>query len=1164
MRRASKQTDEGIPNGEPEAHFSPAPPLTDQQHRAVTTRQVSVVLSSGAGCGKTHVLTERYLSHLRDDAAEVGQIVAITFTERAAREMRGRIRRAVVGHLRASNPGKEAENWSRHLRALETAPINTIHSFCGTLLRQHAVAAGIDPRFDVLEEVLSVNLEEEARAACLQRLLTVPGGVGEDLRQLVLVYGWRPVVEAISGLMRSWDAQGWRAWLDRKDEEIIGDWKALDRDVLIPARLGLLLQVRPSIARCLALLRSHPPCPGPMTDQVRFILEQTPRLADVDKPAALLDELHEAAKVGRAGAKAWPDAAVYEEIKEALQRFREELKLQREKLPSEEPEGLGEALAVGRRFLRVAREAVAAYAERKRLHGVVDFQDLLVLARDLLRDHPEVRASLQDRYCFLLIDELQDTDPVQMELAELLCGGGLSAGMLFAVGDQNQSIYRFRGANVGLFRDLRRTVPHEGRQGLTLNFRSQPALLHFANALLCHRLVDFQPLRASNPQINPEPCVEFLWAPRAEKATVAEGRMAEAEWIAQRIACLVDGPPLVVDRDGDPTRLRPARRGDVVLLFRAMTNVHLYEAALRQYGLDYYLVGGRAFFAQQEIYDVLNLLRALENPQDSVSLAGTLRSPFCCLSDEALFVLGRERNGLWAGLLDAASDERLPASQREPVRRARHNLPRWRGLKDRLSIADLLHAVFADSGYDAATQFESLADRKLANLWKLIDLARTFDRSGLFGLADFIARLGDLVRNQPREEQAATQSENADVVRLMTIHQAKGLEFPIVIVPDVAASGGPPAQPVAQWDVRLGCVVRPPADEEEPPFSDFGWRLRQTRESLEEWQEDLRTLYVACTRARDYLVLSAALPENYRPTNAWMTTLAERFDLTDGRCLAHDVADQERPRVTVFDRLNPPPAPSRLDQPLSRGMALELEEGAEFFAGPVEPSTSEKRSFTVEEVDDLLRRQGTLFQEKTDTEFEPAEDREEERADQLPAERLVRTVLLHWDFAETEGWHQALRLLAGRALNGPVAEAAAMLERFGSSTVRRALADAKKLLLDTEYSVKLTEELAAPLRVSGRIDCLWQDSRERWHVLFFTRNPLKADREARFRERLPGMALALEAVRRQTGDLPESLTLFSLADGGALRRASSRLSLRATLASVTAALTGLGRQPSPG
>src|SRR2546430_3381502 len=148
------------------------------------------------------------------------------------------------------------------------------------------------------------------------------------------------------------------------------------------------------------------------------------------------------------------------------------------------------------------------------------------------------------------------------------------------------------------------------------------------------------------------PCVEFLWSPRADKESVHEARRHEAEWIARRIAAMVGQESLVVDRSGKLPVLRPVRPGDVVLLFRAMSNVHLYEAALREQGLDYYLVGGRAFFAQQEIYDLLNLLRALENPQDAVSLAGTLRSPFCCLSDEALFVLTRHLEGLWAGLHD--------------------------------------------------------------------------------------------------------------------------------------------------------------------------------------------------------------------------------------------------------------------------------------------------------------------------------------------------------------------------------------------------------------------------------------------------------------------------------------------------------------------------------
>src|SRR5262249_929529 len=162
-------------------------------------------------------------------------------------------------------------------------------------------------------------------------------------------------------------------------------------------------------------------------------------------------------------------------------------------------------------------------------------------------------------------------------------------------------------------------------------------------------------------------------------------------------------------------------------LFRSMSNLPVYEAALRDAGLDYYLVGGRAFFAQQEVYDLLNLLRALENPRDAVSLAGTLRSPFCCLSDEALFLLSRHARGLWGGLNERAALDALPADQHGAAARAGRLLGRWRSLKDRLPVARLLGKVLADSGYDAATQFEFLGARKLANLWKLVDLARSFD-----------------------------------------------------------------------------------------------------------------------------------------------------------------------------------------------------------------------------------------------------------------------------------------------------------------------------------------------------------------------------------------------------------------------------------------------------
>jgi ATP-dependent helicase/nuclease subunit A len=610
----------------------------------------------------------------------------------------------------------------------------------------------------------------------------------------------------------------------------------------------------------------------------------------------------------------------------------------------------------------VAMEGVRAYDLLKVRHGVLDFQDLLVQTRNLLRDDAGVRERLQRRYRFVLIDELQDTDPVQMELVELLTGADLTLGKLFAVGDHSQSIYRFRGADVQLFKQLRRRMPHEGRLGLTRNFRSQPAILDFVNALVGSSfaeapdrwrqtgLEDYEPLHAHFAQVNPGPCVEFLWSPRADEDLANEARATEAAWIARRIAAMVRQSEKLVTEDG---QLRSVRPGDIVLLFRAMTNVELYESALRGEGLDYYLVGGRAFFAQQEIYDLLNLLRALENPQDEVSLAGTLRAPFCCLSDEALYVLSRPGKGLWAGLHDDIARSHLSDDDRPRADLAARNLAGWRAAKDRLPIAGLINRVFADCGYDAATQFEFLADRKLANLWKLVDLARRFDRSGLFGLAEFIARLGDLVKSQPREEQAATQPENADVVRLMSIHQAKGLEFPVVFLVDMAAPVGSRHPPVAHWDARLGCVVRPPS-EDPPPFTDFGWKLWQAGEEVEDWREDLRTLYVACTRAEDYLVLSASLKDSFRPDGAWMQLLAERFDLRSGRCLVPGIPPQQVPAVRVTDIMpQPPPVKEPREAATPRTAEKGMPRAADSAAAPSTDSNLPIEEFDAEDESDV-------------------------------------------------------------------------------------------------------------------------------------------------------------------------------------------------------------------
>ncbi|MCS7021310.1 MAG: UvrD-helicase domain-containing protein [Gemmataceae bacterium] len=889
---------------------------TQQQREAVYRRGVSIVLSAGAGSGKTFVLTQRYISHLELDGATPRQLVAITFTERAAREMRERIRHTLRQRLQQARQVHDpdtARRWQLHLRELEQATITTIHAFCNALLRRHAVAAGLDPSFTVLDELQAATFRQEQIAESLRRLLLQPSSPPESLslQYLLTYYSYAEIQRHIEGLVSQYDRSRWEHWLGQTPDELATFWHEQARQL----QPRWVVHLRRTHAAWVALesflprLRAAGLTLSCLADELEQQLNALPHTTDW---TAALERLRQTATIRAIPQKSWPDDTLRERARKIFEDFRESLKNGSELFDNLhwQQEGITAAAILSQHWLHVAAWVANDYQRRKNEQDLLDFHDLLTRCCDLLQRDERIRTELQQLYRFILVDELQDTDPVQMELLRLLCGEQLTSGKLFAVGDHKQSIYRFRGADVHLFLDLRRQMPPEGQLDLSRNFRSHPGILRFVNALFCRHLEEYVPLEAHRLTDNAhEVPVEFLWVVPEQQADDVElvhqeeegaalfRRRREARAIAQRIQQLLDDPtPRRWGRDPQPRRLCPR---DIAILFRSMSHVDVYEAALQQAGIDYYLVGGWAFFAQQEIYDLLNVLRAVENPHDWISLAGALRSPFFQLSDATLVILAQHRDGLVAGLNDPALRAQLPPEQQEAVERAARLLSHWQKAKDRLPIARLLQKIIGESAYDAALQFEPLGPRKLANLWKIVEMARDFECRGLFGLHEFAQRLHDLVARQPKEEQAATVPEQADVVRLMSIHQAKGLEFPVVVVPDLAGTRRSGLAFPVRWHQVLGLLTDLPAEwktasaqEETPPFSPLPFQLGQRLDQIDETAEEWRVLYVACTRAADRLILSTGLDQTPEPDdpllplphNPWTLLLHERFDLEQGIC----------------------------------------------------------------------------------------------------------------------------------------------------------------------------------------------------------------------------------------------------------------------------------------
>jgi ATP-dependent helicase/nuclease subunit A len=1169
--------------------------LTEQQQRALTARGVSVALSAGAGCGKTFVLTERFLRELQPDdraaqgrerRSRLGQLVAITFTERAAREMRSRIRKACRQRLQDC-PESQVGYWLSLVRELDSARISTIHSFCGSLLRAHAVEAGIDPRFRVLDGAQAGTLLLELTDDALRTLLA---DRDEATLTLVTRFGLDRLREMIARLLAARQEIDWSLWQNETAAGLVRRWEDFWRRDTLPRVLKRI--ATSTAAKTLLDLAKLSPTDHPvMRARCEFLREQLSKLSEANvaavaehaagtsSPEELLAAIRENAKVQGGGTKKnWTNDAAYDDFRDAAKAVRDMIDKAGPQMAFD-PNKAMPAAEMALRTMALAADVAEQYDAEKQELGVLDFDDLLIRARDLLTGdrRRDLRKQLAGQIRLLLVDEFQDTDPLQVELVKALCNNEHLRGKLFFVGDFKQSIYRFRGADPSVFRQLRDEIPAEGQLPLSLNFRSQPDVLDFVNELFAEEFAPgYEPLRAQRPQVSPRPAVEFLWAspldtkepspdetnssplpsPLAPIPSSDLGRRerlvrGEADWIARRIRGLLDsGEAIVWDEEkakaGTPAA-RTAKQGDFAILFRALTDVQHYEEALRRYGINYYLVGGRAFYSQQEIYDLLNLLRTINVSGDEVSLAGVLRSPMFGLHDETLFWLSRHRNGLTGGLFDGPLPSALDGRQRQQAEFAAAVLRDLRAVKDRLPVAGLIQEAMRRTGYDALLLAEFLGERKLANLQKLIEQARSFDAAGIFTLTDFITQLSEFVARQPDEALAATQPELADVVKLMTIHQSKGLEFPIVIVPDVGRPrrvGGPSIA----FSRELGPVLK---DDE----ATTGYDLLMAAERDEEQAELGRLLYVATTRAADRLILSAGVEEPGECRGPWMELLAKRFNLTsaEGWALQCPVAQcpaeppttptsQSHALVTVTT--SAPPIQSKPVDPRQRRDLMKIAEKAELMAA--EGQGKQPRYLQVVPCDLAARRQysfsrltGTLHARAAALDAGESNLSDQPRIDALGLGTLVHAVLEEIDFAAPADVVQRVRRLAEQHLSGDQRQqeqslAVEMVERFAASPRAVQIAAAKEVHRELEFLLAWPPGggQANGRYLEGVIDCLYRDADGAWRLVDYKTNQATA-------ETLAATAAAYEmqmlvyglAVEQILGRPPAELTLCFLRPG---------------------------------